>query len=53
MPITAGAMLFITAFTHASFLTRSSTGRTASMMTKDGRNDAVAATAAPATPATL
>src|SRR5207247_821822 len=52
-PITAGPMPFITALVHASFLTRSSTGRTASMRMNEGRNAAAAATAAPATPATL
>src|SRR6266850_4163217 len=52
-PITAGAMPFITALTHASFLTRSRIGRTPSMMTKDGRNAAPPATAVPAGPAAL
>ena len=46
-PITAGDMPFITAFIQASCLTRSSTGRMTSMIMKDGRKAAVAATAAP------
>src|SRR2546426_1662906 len=52
-PMTAGPMPFMTAFTQASCLTRSSTGRRDSMITNEGRNAAVAATAAPATPANL
>ena len=52
-PMTAGAIPLMTALTHASCLTRSSTGRIASMITNEGTNAAVAATAAPATLAAL
>lgn len=51
--MTAGPIPFMTALTHASVLTRSSTGSRTSMMTNEGRNEALAATAAPAVPATL
>src|SRR5262249_49732815 len=52
-PMTAGDMPRIEAFIQAICLTRSSTGRIASMMTNDGRNAAAAATTAPARPASL
>ena len=52
-PMTAGLMPFVTAFTHVICLTRSRMGRIASMITNEGRNAAVAATAAPASPASL
>ena len=52
-PMTAGAIPFITARIQASFLTRSRTGKMTSMITKEGRKAATAATAAPPAPATL
>src|SRR5207247_8514475 len=52
-PITAGLMPRSTARVHVYVRTRSNAGRIASIMTNDGRKAAPAATAAPATPATL
>src|SRR5215831_6957386 len=51
--ITAGLIPFIAALIQARRLTRSRIGRIESMRTNDGRKIASAATAAPATPATL